>query len=144
MQHDDAVRAQQAHGQTAAAQRLEAAELRAEYQTNGLGRQISIAHLHVESTAAKSVRSVTASAKKAAKMRLSGLAAGVAGVASLYRHEAVQKVEATDPGVGVAHTVHNAAVRGRVPARRCRELDFAVYVAGEAHGNRDAGGCSGR
>ncbi len=74
-------------------------------------------------------------------MGLSGLAAGAGGVAALYGYEGVQKVEAADPGVRVAHAVHDAAMRGRVPAGRCRELNFAVYVAGEAHGNRAAGDC---
>jgi hypothetical protein len=32
--------------------------------------------------------------------------------------------------------VHDAAVRRQLPAGRCAQLDFAVHVAGEAHGSR--------
>ena len=90
-------------------------------------------YLQVESAAAKRATSVIAQPEIAAQVRLCRLSSGNARVASVYGNECVQKVEAADAGVRVAHAVHNAAVRGAIPARRCRELNLDVHVAGEAH-----------
>jgi hypothetical protein len=91
-------------------------------------------YLQVESAAAKCATSVITHPEIATQVRLCRLSSGAARVASVYGNERVQKVEAADAGVRVAHAVHNAAVRRTIPARRCRELNLDVHVAGEAHG----------
>ena len=92
--------------------------------------------LQVSSAAAERARSIAAQSEQAAQVRRRRLAADAGGIAALDCNERVQHVEAADAGVRVPHPVHDAAVRRQLPAGRCGQLDFAVHVAGEAHGSR--------
>lgn len=90
-------------------------------------------HLQLESAAAERARPVAPGPEQAAQLWRHSFAASIAGIAPLYGDECVHEIKAADPGVGVADAVDDAAVGRCLPAGCCRELNFAIHVAGEAH-----------